>query len=383
MGIPIRHPLIDDITSRAVRVESRATVVRLSAPFADLLARPVAAGRRIALVTPETSRITIGLRSALVAAGGIWLARTPSGFRDGITGVDHATLDEAVGSPDPSLDPAASGLHQSTVHSAEQVTTQLSVDVTLLHSASHDPALGGAVEAVAMAVGGYHPQVWGASEPLEKTWDRWAMTQDARHRAPSTSRYLVEGERFSAAVTARVTDRGIEETIALTADVPGGSAGLDAAIGRLGDALGGLTRSSLPTFALVLAREGEPDRCFRPLTYPPPNPVVLLIGAPSVERFDLHERTFADEQHVRVVGRPRKPAYLLSLGDSFRSGWEALHDALDSVGSERVTTSVEPPLLQAWEDDLHGDLERHGEPHPHGERLRPTDSPRGGETDAP
>ncbi|BDZ51606.1 hypothetical protein GCM10025867_38470 [Frondihabitans sucicola] len=40
--------------------------------------------------------------------------------------------------------------------------------------------------------------------------------------------------------------------------MPGGTEGLDAAIARLGEALGALTRTSLPTFALVLAREGSP-----------------------------------------------------------------------------------------------------------------------------
>lgn len=369
MGTPIRHPLVDEITARVVRVESRATVVRLSAPFADFLAKPVLAGRRIALVTPESSRLTIGLRAALVANGGVWAVTTPTGYRDGITGVDQRTLDQLAARPEPSLDPAAStDALPVTVNAASDVTTQLSVDVTLLHTQTHDPVLGGALEILGAAIGGYHPKAWGHSEPLEKVWDKWAMTQDAKHRAPDPGRYLVEGERFSAAVTARATDRGIEETIAMTADVPGGFEGLDQAIARLREALSALTVSSLPTFALVLAREGEPDRCFRPVTYPPPNPVVLLIGAPSVRRLSLHEAAFAGNQDVVVVGRPARPAYLLPLGDAHTSGWEALHDALDSVGPERLTKLVEPPLLQAWEDDLHGDLDRFGEPHARGGR---------------
>ncbi|WP_286344337.1 DUF6177 family protein [Frondihabitans sucicola] len=194
MGTPIRHPLVDEITERVVRVESRATVVRLSAPFVDFLSRPVLAGRRVALVTPESSRLTIGLRSALVAAGGVWAVTTPTGYRDGITGVDHRTLDEAVAAPEPSLDPEASpDALPATVSPAVSVTTQLSIDVTLLHTAAQEAVLGGALEAMGLAIGGYHPRAWGGSEPLEKAWDTWAMTQDARHRAPEPSRYLVEG----------------------------------------------------------------------------------------------------------------------------------------------------------------------------------------------
>jgi len=386
VGTPIRHPLVDETTARVVRIESRANVVRLSPAFVDLLSRPVLAGRRLVLVTRESSRLTIGLRSALVAAGGIWMVTTPGGYRDGISGVDHRDLDAAVAAPAPSLDPEASTENLlATVGPAGEVTTQLSVDVTLLHSAAGTAVLGTAVEVIGLAIGGYHPRTWGRSEPLEKAWDTWAMTQDATHHAPEPSRFVIEGERLSAAVTARVTDRGMEETIALTAEVPGGTDGLDNAIARLGDALAALTRTSLPTFALVLAREGEPDRCFRPVTYPPPNPVVLLIGAPSVRLLDLHAEVFAEAQDVVVVGLPASPAYLLPLGSARQSGWEALHDALDSVGSERLTTLVEPPLLQAWEDDLHGDLDRHGEPHPHGRAPGPATPPwsgSGGDPDA-
>lgn len=375
MGTPIRHPLIDEITGRVALVESRAQVVRLSAPLVDLLARPLARGRTLVLLTPDTSRLTVGLRSALVAARGVWAVASGSGFRDGITGVDHATLDAVAAGGMPDQDPALEGPPVAPALASSDITLQLSVDVTLLHRADHHALLGGALEAIARAIGGrpaddvpgggWRPLAWGVSEPLEKGWDRWVLTQDARHRAPDPTRIIVEGDHLSAAVTARVTDRGIEETVALTADVPGGLAGLDEAIERLRSALAELTRTSLPTFALVLAREGEADRSFRPVTYPPPNPVVLLIGAPSVRRLSLAAAAFDPSQDVDVVGRPTLPAFLLPLGGAGRSGWDALHDALDSVGSERLTTLVDEPLMQAWEDDLHGDIDRHGEPHPH------------------
>ncbi len=366
MGTSIRHPLIDRISERVALVESRAAVLRLSAPLADVLGRPLAHGRTLVLLTPESSRLTIGLRSALVAAHAVWAVTTPTGFRDGITGIHHATLDEAAAAAGAMPDEPARSAGESDEgdgHAATDVTSQLSVDVTILHRDGADALLGGALEAIALAIGGYRPLAWGATEPLEKGWDRWVLTQEARHRAPDPTRIIVEGDHVSAAVTARVTPRGIEETVALTADVPGARSGLDDAIARLRVVLGELTRTSLPTFALVLAREGEADRSFRAVTYPPPNPVALLIGAPSVRLLDLHRQTFAPEQSVDVVGRPALPAFLLPLGSAERSGWDALHDALDSVGPERLTTLVEEPLLTAWEDDLHSDLHGRGEPH--------------------
>lgn len=337
MGIPIRHPLIDEVTPHVVRIDSRAVVVRLSPPLAELLARPALGGRRFVLVTPDTSRLTIGLRAALVAAGGVWAVTTPTGFRDGITGVERASIDDAVEAPVAPPGQEADGSQPAAPwEQAVADTTQLSIDVALLHAEAHDTVLGGALEALADAVSGTKPLVWGRTEPLDHVWDRWVLTQDARHRAPVPSRILVEGDRLSAAVTARVSDDGIEETIALTVEVPGGIEGLDRAIDRLRAALAELSRRSTPTFALVLARVGEPDRCLRPVEYPPPNPVALLIGAPSVARLDLDSRDFAGEQDVVVVGSPAEPAYLLTLGSAASSGWERLNDALNSVGGEPI-----------------------------------------------
>lgn len=365
-------------------------MVRLTPAFAELLARTPGRGRRFVLVTPETSRLTVGLRSALVASHGVWFVTTAAGYRDGLTGVDHAghgaaALDAALraeipdGGRSDDKGEAGSGakaadevetangpgaiLSSLREAAADEITAQLSIDVSTVHGRAD--SVGRVVETVAAAVGGGRARAWGTSEPLLRPWDVVVMTEEARLRGASASRFVVEGDGFSAAITARATRRGLEETVALTVDVPGGGADLDAAIARAQRALESLARATKVSFALVLARQGERDRSFRAVTYPPPNPVVLLIGTGAVERLDLHRGVFADEQDVRIVGGPAHPAFLLPLGDSRKSGWEALTDALDSVGTERLTALVGPPLLDAWEDDLQTGLDHHGEPHPH------------------
>ncbi|MBF4600130.1 hypothetical protein ITJ55_04835 [Frigoribacterium sp. VKM Ac-1396] len=351
MGTPIRHPLVDAISSRAVRVDSRARVVRLSRPLADLLGRP-ASGRRVVLVTNERSRLTVGLRAALVAAGGVWAVHDDADrLRDGLTGVPYDDVDAAATEVDASVVDVPAAERLPVIADAVDTTCQLSVDLTVLHRASHDTSLGGALETLAAAASGSVPTRWGATEPLAHAWDRWVLTQHARHQAPETVRVVVEGPHLSATVTARVTDHGIEETTAVTIDVTDGS--LDEAIARLTDALAEIARSSLPTFALVIAREGESDRCVRAVTYPPPNPVALLIGAPSVRRLGLERSTLDAERPVVVVGRPKLPAYVVPLGDAGTSGWNALHRTLEAVGPERLAQLVASPLLQAWEEDLH------------------------------
>ena len=354
--------MVDAVTAQVVRVDSRARVVRLSAPFADLLSRR-RSRRRVVLVTSDRSRLTVGVRAALVDAGGTWAVHDDAGaLRDGLTGLPYADVD-AAGRPQE--DPLAPVVPVD-VPAAVGTTAQLSVDLTVLHRASHDTSLGGALEALGTAVSGTGPASWGSSEPLLHDWDRWVLTQHARHAAPETVRVVVEGPRLSGTVTARVTEHGIEETTAVTIDVPvvetaaGGSEGaeadarraLDAAISRLTEALSDIAGSSLPTFALVVAREGDVDRCVRAKTYPPPNPVALLIGAPSVKRLGLELSALPSTRPVVVVGRPRLPAYVVPLGDASTSGWDALHDTLDAVGPERLATMVATPLLQAWEEDL-------------------------------
>jgi len=362
VGTPIRHPLIDAVSTRVVRVDSRSRVVRLSAPLADLLARR-RGRRRIVLVTGESSRLTVGTRAALVHAGAAWAVRGERGdLRDGLTGTPYADLD-AAGWPPSAADDADDLGDQdvapepAVVEDAVDTIAQLSVDLTVLHRTDHDTTLGGAVEVLSEAVGSSAPDRWGETEPLRRPWDRWVLTQSARHAAPELVRVVVEGPGLSGTLTARVTENGIEETTALTITVPvgqdvGAVDPVDAAVGRLTDALSEIARSSVPTFALVVAREGEPDRSVRAVTYPPPNPVVLLIGAPSVARLGLTVATIPVPRPVTVVGRPRLPAYVVPLGDTATSGWDALHDTLDAVGPERLAEMVSPPLLEAWEDDL-------------------------------
>lgn len=350
MATQIRHPLIDGVTARAVRVDSRARVARLSPPVLEVLGRPVG-GRRVVLVTPEASRLTVGLRAALVSTGGVWAVTSPGGaLRDGLTGVPYADVDAAavaVERPDETAVPVAP-------EAADDTAVQVTVDLTVLHRTSHDTSLGGAVEVLAAAVADDVPTHWGETEPLQHRWDRWVLTQHARHAAPDTVRVVVEGSRCSGTVTARVTDAGVEETTSLTVEVPARSDGepLDAAAERVTEALAEIARTTLPTFALVVAREGEADRTVRAVTYPPPNPLVLLIGAPSVARLGLEPEALDAERPVLRVGRPRLPGYLVPLGDARTSGWSALHRTLDAVGPERLATVVAPPSTQAWDDDL-------------------------------
>lgn len=95
VGTPIRHPLVDAVTARVVRVDGRGRVLRLSPPMADLLGRR-RQRRRVVLVSSERSRLTVGLRSALVEAGAAWVVHDDRGdLRDGLTGRPYDSVDDA------------------------------------------------------------------------------------------------------------------------------------------------------------------------------------------------------------------------------------------------------------------------------------------------
>ena len=351
VGTPIRHPLVDAVTARVVRVDGRGRVLRLSPPMADLLRRR-RHRRRVVLVSSERSRLTVGLRSALVEAGAAWVVHDDRGdLRDGLTGRPYDAVDDA-GIPVEEL--GVEKVEFPEIGPAVDTRVQLTIDLTVLHLPAHDMSLGGALETISQAVSGSLPVSWGVTEPMLSAWDRWALTQHARHAAPEPLRMLVEGPHLSATVTARVTEHGTEETMSITVDVvhpPTETPSTRASTGLTG-ALAEIARDSLPTFALVVAREGEVDRCVCAVTYPPPNPVALLIGAPSVKRLGLDLTALPTGETVRVVGRPSLPAFVVPLGDASTPGWDALHQTLEAVGPERLATLVSPPLLQAWEEDL-------------------------------
>ena len=346
MGTTKRHPLVDSVTDRIVRVELRSPIVRLSPPLAAVLADGDAVadgdngGRVTVLVTPETSRLTPALRVALAASPARWMVRREQGgYRDGFSGAFFANLEAvALGlGTEAEAPPAFPTQAPSTgaVDASGDAIAHLSIDATVVHEPSSGRDFGGVLAVLTEAVGRTRPRSWGWDEPLSTHWDPWVLTQHIRHVAPETSKVFVEGEGLSAVLTVRFLDYGIEETVAMTVAVADGALGIDSALARVCNAMEGLATSSTPTFALVLARASDADRLIRPVAYPTPNPCMLFIGAPAVDLLEIAADSFP-KHGVRMMGQADRPALLLTLGDSHHDGWDALHDALERVGSDRL-----------------------------------------------
>src|SRR5947209_20365665 len=85
MTVP--HPAIDSGAGDVIVTETRAEIAYLSEARTDLLVTASAAGRTVALVSDEVTRLTYPMRELLRDCGGRWVVRSIDGtLRDGLDG---------------------------------------------------------------------------------------------------------------------------------------------------------------------------------------------------------------------------------------------------------------------------------------------------------
>lgn len=318
------HPLVDDVDGDVVVTRSDREVVALTPLRADLLVAARAAGRRVRLVTPSTSRLTDALRDALSSAGGTWLVEDGAGAAwDGLLG----------------LEAGMTGAAPRFVRPPEGDTLQLVVSASLRHRAEAGTRIGAALELVAGLAGARAPQAisgWGPHEPVEHDWDADALTRHLAARTPAEARVVVVGPAFAGSTLVQRTDKGVEEVLqGLLALGPVGADATEAALVAVPAALRALAEDALPLFASVLARPGRADLTTEPFLQVPPVPVALLVGAPGVRDLALNVPDLVDRFGALVVGRPRIPGLVLPFTGP-DGGWAGFERFLDHVGRDRI-----------------------------------------------
>jgi hypothetical protein len=315
------HPLVDGVDGDWIISRSDREVVALTPLRTDLLLAARAAGRRVRLVTPATSRLTDPLRDALASAGGSWIVEDGEGaVWDGLLGLD---ADGAAIAP-------------SFLQAVEADTLQLVVSASLRHRAEAGTRIGAALELVAGLAGRAGITGWGPHEPVEHAWDPAAVTAHLAARSPEESRVLVVGPSTIGSTLVQRTDKGVEEVLqALVALGPVGADSTAAALAAVPTTLRMLGEDALPLFASVLARPGRADLTTAPHLQAPPVPVAVLIGAPGVRDLGLDVPQLADRFGALVVGRPRIPGVVVPFGGP-DDGWPAFERFVDLVGRERV-----------------------------------------------
>lgn len=340
----VRHPLIDDVVGTALVVDSAAPVVWLTDAFASLLRRASESGRTVVLRTGREAALTPALRHALGAHGAAWAVTDHDGtLRDGRSGVAASSIEdfvrrgpELVGIPSPEHTVAADSVRQ------------ISIDLTLRHHAARSIDIGSAIEALCATVGSC-PTRWGTAEPLTVPWDRWVVTQYAKHEAPAVSTSYAVGEGFSATMTAHLLDGVVIETMSAVLTIP--EDGADPALAaRLLDAVHRVADEVEPVFGVVMQRRGDADHLVRAASHGEPAPLAVVIGSEATE--------FLDRDGVWPP--PRTTTSTFGGGGlvvRFDDGWDALESFLDRIDEDRFLQLVGGAPLDPAHDE--GTLDGH------------------------
>lgn len=334
----VRHPLIDDVVGPAIVVESASPVVWLTEALASLLRRASESGRMVVLRTGREAALTPALRHALGAHGAAWAVADFDGtLRDGRTGVAASGVEDFV-HRGPELLGTPSPEHPVSTDSVRQI----SIDLTLRHHAERSIDIGSAIEALCTAVGTC-PSRWGTAEPLTVPWDRWVVTQYAKHEAPAVSTSYAVGEGFSATMTAHLLDGLVVETMSAVLTVP--EEGADPMLAaKLFDAVRQVSDVVEPVFGVVMQRRGDADHLVRAVSHGEPSPLAVVVGPEA--------STFLDRDGTWPPPRTTTSTF---GGDGlvvrFDDGWEALEAFLDRIDEDRFMQLVGgAPLDQAHDE---------------------------------
>ena len=340
----VRHPLIDDVVGPAIVVESASPVVWLTEALASLLRRASEAGRMVVLRTGLNSAITPALRHALGAHGAAWAVVAADGtLRDGRTGVAASGIEDFV-----RRGPELVGTPAADHPVARDSVRQISIDLTLRHHSERAIDIGSAIEALCETVGTC-PTRWGTAEPLTVPWDRWVVTQYAKHEAPAISTSYAVGEGFSATMTAHLLDGVVVETMSAVLTIP--EDGADPALAtKLLDAVHRVADDVEPVFGVVMQRRGDADHLVRAVSHGEPTPLAVVVGPEASQ--------FLDRDGVWPP--PRTTTSTFGGGGlvvRFDDGWEALEAFLDRIDEDRFLQLVGGAPLDPAHDE--GTLDGH------------------------
>jgi hypothetical protein len=331
-GVVAAHPAVDVLTDRVAVVLQERPVVPLTAWLADAARTCAGAGRGLQVVTPPSARLTTPLRFALDGPDTRWVVRDQGGGScyDGLSG-RLLRWDGAAFVPAPAEGPGGRALAPAFAEPAPAAGWQLVLDVRVRHTATATARLGGALEALCVALTGEPPRGWGTAEPATEPWDPGRLTALARRRAPDPTLLVVVGGADRQAVgTLRVTRAasGVGEALTLVVGHPA-RVPLDA-LPEAAEAVAG--RAALVSM-LAQLRPGRADTTWEPRLRGLPVPVGMAVGPEEVGRLGLDHALAAPAPAARPLGQDRHPAVWFQLGDpSTPDGWEHLAAVLRHLG---------------------------------------------------
>jgi hypothetical protein len=310
-----------------VAVETRAPLVWLGMGLVDLLARAAGEGLQVALVTDTRSRLTEPVRDLLESLRGKWVVRSGDGeLYDGLDGRLLDGLGAAF------ADGPWPGVAEAFLRPGPATCGQLAVSWSMRHKAELGTMLGGSVETALETLGLPGPSGWGPHEPATEPWDKAALTEFARARAPQPTRLTVVSPAPAVlTMTVQRTVHGVEESV--TGLVGLGDSSDPASARRLVEApkvLAALCEYEMPLFGFLLARSGAPDLTHAPRLPVAPMPVGMLIGPPGVRELGIDVDKAQTRFEALAAGRKRLPGLVFPLAPRSQSDVNRLADVLAS-----------------------------------------------------
>ncbi|ASU82223.1 hypothetical protein CDO52_04975 [Nocardiopsis gilva YIM 90087] len=331
------HPAVDIATDQTLLVYQDRPVVPFSSWLADALATFAKERRGLQVVTPTESRITFPLRTLLSRPQARWVVEEPDGsggHYDGLSGLP-LVWDESSGyvpkeTPnDPRPDArAADGTTASTpaptfLDQSAVLGSHLIIDVTVVHPATDALVLGAAAEALTRTFTGTPPGGWGTSEPALSSWDRTALTDMCRHRAPQQTWLTFVGPGGDARPsigTQRVSRvvSGVKEKITFAVAYAEDE---EPALHRLEDIVQDLASQGTLQTLTAHRLPGRPDLTYEPHVPSVPTPVGLALGPEPAAETGL-DHVLESPAQGHLLGPRAQPAVWFPLGDgNTPEGW--------------------------------------------------------------
>lgn len=345
---PALSPLVDRAGAGWVVSESRSRVLYLSPARRRFLAGAAAAGIRPILVTGESSVLTMALAEALQSLGGVWVVRSPEGYRDTRMGRRIASPEAAL---EPDADPRPAPEH---VRRPESETTQITVLASIRQRNRRTAGYGGAFELLADLLVDDAALDWGAAEPAALAWDRARVAAHGREALAHNPWLVINGvgatgRDVTGTLRLRPTKQGAEEIVNLVADVgPEGSAEAAEALAEAPEVLAELIGEGVPLIAIAFGRIGRADLHRGPTFERPGAPLAILIGAPGVARIAPPLDELAERFGARAVGPRRTPSIVVPLGERVSlENVQRLREVLWALDPETLAAAIGPEFIDS------------------------------------
>ncbi|WP_433260122.1 DUF6177 family protein [Actinosynnema sp. CS-041913] len=179
----MKHPAVDLCTSATALISQQRSVVGLSTWLLDAANSCAAAGRRLQLLTPITSRLTRPAADVLRCDDADWVVWSDGGASDGFTGRPMSWHGQGFTPDGPA---PAVGLPSSSGGAVV-------LDLVVRHRLTASTEVGGVLEDCVAGLTGGEVTGWGVAEPVTQRWSRARLTEFCRERAPRPTKLVVVG----------------------------------------------------------------------------------------------------------------------------------------------------------------------------------------------